>query len=329
MRLTNIRKILFITLSNIGDVVLTLPVLSALRDNFRDADIDVVVGPRPKEIFAKDPRIHKILVYDKHEGIRGKIDFIRELRGRRYDLAIDMRTSLIPFLIGARYRTGLVSLNKNIKKHKKEVHLDKLKPLGIRYREQRNIYIDDKDRQIIGRLLEEKGLKKGDILVGISPATRSPLKQWRRQGFIEVSGALLRNKNLKMVLIGDAAQVDTSREIEKAVNNENLIDLTGEIDLNRLFALIERMHVLLACDSASMHIAADLGVKVVAIFGPTDPREYGPTGKDDIVIRKKLECSPCKKAICNFNHECMEEIKAKEVLEAMKSLLSTIEVGNR
>src|SRR3989338_7102793 len=108
MKHKEIHKILFITLSNIGDVILTLPVLSALKDNFKDADIDVVVGPRPKEIFVKDPRIHRIFVYDKHARIRDKIGFIRKLREERYDLAVDMRDSFIPFLIGARHRPGFI-----------------------------------------------------------------------------------------------------------------------------------------------------------------------------------------------------------------------------
>ena len=86
--------------------------------------------------------------------------------------------------------------------------------------------------------------------------------------------------------------------------------------------MIEKMNVLLTCDSASMHIACEVGTKVVAIFGPTDPEEYGPTGKNDMFIRKKIECSPCKKARCFFNHKCMQEIDAKEVLKAVRKVLS-------
>src|SRR3989338_8608767 len=102
MKLSNIRKILFITLSNIGDTVLTLPVLSALKDNFPNAVIDVVVGPRPEQVFKKDPRVNRVFVYDKHAGLKDKMGFIQKLRAEKYDLAIDMKTSLFPFLIGAK-----------------------------------------------------------------------------------------------------------------------------------------------------------------------------------------------------------------------------------
>ncbi len=313
----DINKILFITLSNIGDVILTLPVLSALKDNFPDAKIDVVIGPRPKEIFSKDPGVNRIFTYDKHASLKEKLDFIKKLKRERYDLAIDMRTSLIPVLIGARNRSSLISINKAAVKHKKSTHLNKLKNLGVEYKERRNIFVDNKDRQAMQRLLEENGVRNGDALIGVSPACRGLLKQWPAQGFIDVISSLLENGKYKIVLIGDSSETSVSKEIKNAIKNKGLIDLTGKTDLNELFALIERTELLLTCDSACMHIASDLGVKVVAIFGPTDAREYGPTGRDDIIIQKKLKCSPCKKAVCRFNHECMKEITAKEVLNKL------------
>lgn len=308
-------KILFITLSNIGDVILTLPVLSALRDTFPGAKIDIVVGPRPKDIFAKVPGINGIFVYDKHACLKEKIDFIKRLRAEKYELAVDMRGSLIPVLINAKRRTRLFSINRA--RHKKLAHLSKLKELGIGHRERQNIYIDNEDREKISKLLEARGVKKHDVVIGVSPSCRSLLKQWHAEGFIEVIKGLLSQGDSKIVLIGDAAQKNISKKITDAITSKNLIDLTGETDLNQLFALIERMQVLLTCDSASLHIACDLGVRVVAIFGPTDPEEYGPTGKNDIVIRKNLKCIPCRKPRCKFNHECMKELKPEQVLAAL------------
>lgn len=321
MRLNNIQKILFITLTNIGDAVLTLPVLSALKQNFPGAKIDVVAGPRPKDIFIKDPRINNIFTYDKHALLKDKIAFITKLRKERYDLAVDMRKSLIPFLIGSIYRTSIFSIETSGARHKKSAHLNKLKPLGITYREERNIYIDENDRVKIDRLLVEFGVNKGDILIGVSPISRSPLKEWHKQGFIEVIDTLLEEGRYKVVLIGDVNEVNSSKEIENSIKHKGLINLTGQTNLNELFALIERLGILLTCDSANLHIACGLGIKVVAIFGPTDHREYGPRGPKDIVIRKNLKCSPCKKAVCRFNHECMSQIKPEEVLEAIKMAL--------
>ncbi len=313
-------KILFITLSNIGDVILTLSVFSALKDSFQKEKIDVVVGPRAKEVFQKDPRVGNLFIYDKHANLKEKIAFIKKIRKKNYDLAVDMRASLIPLLIGARKRTSLILVDKSQPWHKRSVHLSKLKGLGIEYKKRQNIYIDDKDKDEVARLLGEHGIKKDDLLIGVSPTCRSLLKQWPSEGFIEVLKGLLHLGKHKVVLIGEGKKGHISKKIADAVNDKNLIDLTGKTNLNQLFALTERMQVLLTCDSASLHIACDLGVRTVAIFGPTDAREYGPTGKDDIVIKKDLKCAPCRKARCEFNNECMKKINAKEVLDAVKCL---------
>ena len=317
MKLSNVNKILFITLSNIGDVILTLPVLTALKDNFKDAKIDVVVGPRPKQIFEKDPRINRVFIYDKHAKLKDKIKFIKGLRKERYSLAIDMRTSLLPLLAGAKNKSPLFPAAKSGAKHKRLIHMESLMPFGIKYREQKNIYIDGEARKKIENLLKDNGVSGKDILIGINPSSRSPLKQWKKDGFIEVIKKLLKNPGYKIILIGDVNEATLSKEIEKEAASPDLIDLTGKTNLNELFALIEKLNLLLTCDSASMHIASDLGVKVIAIFGPTDPMEYGPRGGKDIVIRKNLECSPCKKAQCRLGtHECMEAITAEEILAA-------------
>lgn len=320
MKLDNIHKILFITLSNIGDVILTLPVLSALKDNFPDSSVDVVVGPRPRDIFVKDPRVRDIFVYDKHAGLGQKLRFIGKLREKKYDLAIDMRSSLIPILVGAKKRTPLILRSKSLIKHKRLEHLDKLKTLSIKYSDKRNIYVDEGDRRTIGALLTENGLRKEDILIGVSPACRSRLKQWHVDGFAEVINKLLEQKKWKIVLIGDKSQTDISKEIKEKVRHQDLIDLTGKTNLNELFALIERLQMLITCDSANLHIASDVKVKTVAIFGPTDSKEYGPTGKNDIVVKKDIKCAPCKKARCDFAHECMIEIVPEEVLDAVYAL---------
>src|SRR3989338_7869369 len=92
-----IKRILVITLSNVGDAVLTLPVIGALKQNFKNASIDVVVGPRAKEIFEIDPRIDKMEVYDKATSLFKKLKFIFRLRRNKYNLAVDLRNSLLGY----------------------------------------------------------------------------------------------------------------------------------------------------------------------------------------------------------------------------------------
>jgi len=319
MKLSNVRKILFITLSNIGDAILTLPVLSALKDNFPEANIDVVVGPRPQEVFKKDPRVSRVFIYYKHTGLKDKINFIKKLKAEKYDLAIDMKTSLLPLLIGAKHRSALLPVARSGIKHKRLIHLESLRPFELIYKQQKNIYIDDEAGKKIEDVLQTSGIKSTDIIIGVCPGSKSHLKQWKKQGFADVIKSILKNPQYKVILIGDIKEAELSKEIADKVKQPGLIDLTGKTSLNELFALTEKFNLLLTGDSASLHVASDLGVKVVAIFGPTNPEEYGPRGEQDIVIRKVLKCSPCRKAQCKFGtHECMTAISAEEVLEAIK-----------
>ncbi|PIP68610.1 MAG: hypothetical protein CO035_01110 [Candidatus Omnitrophica bacterium CG_4_9_14_0_2_um_filter_42_8] len=322
MKLSNVRKILFITLSNIGDVILTLPVLSALKDNFPEAGIDIVVGPRPREVFKKDPRANRVFIYDKYAGFKDKITFIKKLKAEKYDLAIDMKASLLPLLIGAKYRSAIFPIARSGIKHKRLIHLESLRPFGLIYKKQKNIYIDDEARKKIEDILQTSGIKDADIIIGVCPGSKSHLKQWKKQGFASVINSILGNSQYKVILIGDTNEAGISKEIAAAVRQQGVIDLTGKTSLNELFALIEKFNLLLTGDSASLHIASDLGVRVAAIFGPTDPEEYGPRGKEDAVMRKDLKCSPCKKAQCKFGtHECMTAISAEEVLSTIRKVL--------
>jgi ADP-heptose:LPS heptosyltransferase len=280
------------------------------------------VGPRPRDIFAKDKRVHGIFVYDKHARLEEKLGFIRRLRKQKYDMVIDMKNSLMPFLIGARYRTGFFSFGNKKLRHKKLVHLARLKAFGIAYKNQKNIYIDESDRMRVDNLLKGHGVSEHDMLIGISPASKSNLKQWKKEGFVDVIEYILKDGRHKVILIGDVTEEPISQEIAAHIKRQGIIDLTGRTTLGELCALMERLPLLVTGDSAALHIASDLGVKTIAIFGPTDPEEYGPQGPHDIVIRKVLTCSPCKKAQCKFGtHACMTEIGADEVIGAVRKAL--------
>jgi ADP-heptose:LPS heptosyltransferase len=100
-------KILVITLSNFGDVILTTPVIMRLVRKFPEARITVVVGPRAQSVLQRSPDIHKIVVYDKKASLWGKIKFILELRKTKYDWVVDLRNTAIPFLVSCKHRTPL------------------------------------------------------------------------------------------------------------------------------------------------------------------------------------------------------------------------------
>ncbi len=135
-----VSKILFITLSNIGDVILTLPVLDTLRANFTQGKITVMVGPRPAEIFKDNPNINKLIVYDKHSRIREKIKLFKQLQKENFDMVVDLRNSLFGAFLKAKYRTSpLLVIPKSIR-HMKDRHLFRLPKVTKSYQRKFFIY---------------------------------------------------------------------------------------------------------------------------------------------------------------------------------------------
>ncbi len=314
-------KILLITLSNLGDAVLSLPVAETLRKNFNTAKLDVAVGPNASEVFIRDPRINKVYIYRKDSTLREKIKFIRLLRNEKYDLVVDLRNTIIPFLIHPRYQApGPFSRFPKQNLYKKEEHLWKLRPLGLKVSGEFDIYISKEDEEIINKKLCNCGIKPTDILIGIAPGSKSLIKRWKKEGFMEVCRRLTLEDNVQIILIGNENDKPIAKDIRDSIQN-NIIDWTGSTTFGELVSLIKRLKLLISNDSAPMHISVAVGTPVVAIFGPTDPKEYGPRGEQDIIIRKDLKCSPCKKAVCKYNLECMKGISPDEVVKAARKIL--------
>lgn len=316
---SEVKRILFISLSNIGDIILTTPVLTVLRREFPSAVIDVMAGPNGLEIFSGHPSVSNFIVYDKFSALNIKQRLIRTLRKNRYDLIVDLRNSLFPFLIGSRYRTAVGHITPKHAMYKKDEHLAQLKNLGLDVKDaQFSFYVSQKDKVFVEMVLTDMKIKRNFAVV--SPGAKSHIKRWTTEGFAVLCDRIIQDLGLDIVMVGDGEDKKITAEITSFMRNK-AFDLAGKFTLRQLGGLIGMAKVLITNDSAALHIGSALGVKVVALFGPTDPRKYGPNHKGSVVIRKKLACSPCEAAQCKKNHECMKLIGADEVFEATKNCI--------
>ena len=321
---TQIRRILVITLSNIGDIILTTPVIRALSKGFSGSRIDVMVGPNGRDIFDKDPRVFKLVIYDKHISIAEKRRLQLKLRKLKYDLVVDLRNTVFPLLLVPKYMTSPIqSFPKDIV-HKKERYLYRLFPFGIEDLSERSyIYITKEDEDYADDLLKTNAVT--DPVVVVSPGAKSHLKRWTVEGFAEVCDGLIGECRASIVFVGagpDDKEIALSVAGKMKNKHHNFIDKTN---IRQLASLLKRSSLLITNDSAPMHLGCAVGTKVLAIFGPTDPRKYGPTGEFDAVINKKLFCSPCEVAACKYGHECMKLVSADEVLDRAKMMIEGYE----
>ena len=316
-------RILIITLSNIGDVYLTAPVVNAVWKAFPRARLSVLVGVGAKEVFLDDPRLREIIPYDKRASLREKFRWMRSLRKKKFDLVVDLRDSLIPFFIGAPHHTPLFArLPRNVL-HKMDQHLWKLKAMGIPVEgaEVKPLWVRPESEEKIRKCLRGFGIPMGDPFILVSPGSKSDLKRWRASSFSKLSDRLRREKEFPLIFIGEESDKPFVKMVTSFME-EPFHSLVGETSLPDLVALIRASRLLVTNDSASLHIASLLGIPTVAIFGPTDPKKYGPRSEAHRVVRKDLFCSPCEKAECPYHHECMEELPMEEVYQACLKLLT-------
>ncbi len=278
-----------------------------------------MVGPNGEGLFKKHPAVFELIVYNKYTSLKEKRRLIQKLRRVKYDLIIDMRNSLFPFLLGAKYRTSPIQSVPRSVRHKKEQHLSKLNSIGLDIKDAPfYLHVPQEDIDFIEKKM--KGLTPAKPVVAIAPGAKSEIKKWTKKGYAELVRQLIDRLGVQVIMVGDKADKALVRDIISSAR-EGAVDLAGETSLCQLAALLKKSDLLITNDSAPMHIGVAMSTKVLAVFGPTDPRLYGPTGENDRVIKKRLHCAPCEKAQCEFEHECMKEIAAEEVFEAAREML--------
>lgn len=328
-------KILFITLSNIGDCLLTLPALDALRQNIPDARITVISGPRAKDIFRGNPYIENVIVYDKHASVGEQIKLFMRLNRDKFDAVVDLRNTFIYSLLPVRYKTSpILGIPKSIK-HMKDRHLFKvnrlLDKMNIKRRidnQETTLFINNQDKAYIKDILEKNNINFAYKVIIVSAGARSHIKRWTKERFRELLDALAQDYRVKIILVGDKGDAQISEYIIENCSCP-VLDLTGKTTLLQLASLLPAANIVIANDSATLHLASYLNLPIVAIFGPTNEVKYGPWSDNYRVVKKNIICRPCGKAQCRFGMlECMSLIKIEDVLRQVKdmsSLQSTVD----
>ncbi len=317
-------KVLFITLSNIGDAVLTMPALSAVLENFKDAQITLVTSPRAAGLFKDDPRFEKVIVYRKDSSPGKKMALVKMLRAEEFDLLADFKNTMFPFLLYAKRKTPIFKKPPEYIKHIKDRHLWRLRQAApqipaIDYKPM--IWLADKDLADIGSIFSKNSISDKDVLVAVAAGAGSHTKQWMKEGFLSVCERLIKELPVKVILIGDEQDKKIASWIEDKAGRAEILNMCAGTDLKQLAAILKRCALLITNDSGPMHIAWAVQTPVVSIFGPTDYLRYGPQGPSDIIIRKELACSPCQSALCGESGECMSGVSAQEVFEAARGIL--------
>jgi lipopolysaccharide heptosyltransferase II len=158
--------------------------------------------------------------------------------------------------------------------------------------------------------------------LGLCPgAEYGPAKRWLPERFAEAAAKIAAQSSAQWILFGTKNDAAIGEQIA-AATGDHCVNLIGQTTLDQLIAELRRCSVLLTNDTGTMHLAALLGVPVVAIFGSTEPRLTGPLGNGHIVLRHHVECSPCFLRECPIDFRCMNAVSADEVARAVLSMLA-------
>jgi heptosyltransferase-2 len=331
-QIDTVQKILFITLSNLGDGLMTLPAFDHLRRTCREARITVVASPRTKILFEHHPDVDELVVFDKHASLRHKIDLFFRFRRAGYDVVVDLKNTFYRWGVPARFKNPAIVRFPSWAAHEHERHLYKAmvalagKPVTQEDLERENgrrnpSFIEAKDHDEAEGLLRAHGLRKDEPFVLVVPGARSDLKRWASEGYVEVINALKKTYGLRVVLSGQKADELLHRSIKEQAP-EDTIDLCGRTSFGALCALVLRARLVIANDSGAVHVASYLERPVIAIFGPSDEKRYGPWSKEGLVVRKNVLCAPCGRAQCRRQDPvCIRTVRSFDVLLAARLVL--------
>jgi heptosyltransferase-2 len=331
----------------VGDAVMSLPAIRAVRARFPDAYIAVLARPWVAGLYARETSINQVFPYHVRPGFRdfiGKLRVARELRGQNFDCAILLQNALeaaalawlarIPTRIGyARDGRGPLLTNAiplpkagEIPRHQRYYYLELLRRANLieTLPETEAIRLDGAAAAARegARLLENRGIPAP--VIGVSPgAAYGNAKRWLPERFAEAALEIARPLGIPIVLFGSADERELCESVARLIrpSGQAVHNLAGATTLAEFIDLAAACRLFLTNDSGAMHIASALGVPTIAIFGSTDEHATGPTGPLSRVIREPVECSPCLLRECPIDHRCMERIPAGRVVRTSLELL--------
>ena len=304
----SVKNILVISLTNIGDVVLTCPVADILLRDFPSARVTVITGPNAAALLEGNARL-RVVTYNKHMGLLDQVRWFLGLRRTRFDLIVDLRNTALPFLISARGRTWPQIMS--IKGHLRQKHLERL----------RTVHHFSNDHALCAAIVP-KPLADGVLPAGpfvlIAPTAADSAKRWTEDGFAKVAD-FIASKELAVVFTGGAQDRQTIDNIHRHMKNPS-ISLAGQLDLRELAFALSKAAFAIVHDSGAMHIAGYFHVPVIALYGPTDDKQSGPLDHRSVVIRRNDHCPRCLNPQARgVPHQCMAAIQAQDVIDVIQN----------
>ncbi len=328
----------------VGDAVMCLPALRALRLHHPNSHIAILARPWVADLYRREPFADEVILLHAARGARdltGKWATAQSLKSHRFDCAILLQNAfeaaLIAWLARIPVRTGYNRDGRRLLlthpidvpprgRHERFYYLELLTRAGL---------IPDTPHDDVVRLecapqARQAGLQRFHELglaapiIGVSPgAAYGTAKRWIPSHFAQAAVTLAQKLSAQVALFGSPDEADLCQSIADSISASGIQakNLAGQTTLSEYIDLAAACHVYLTNDSGAMHISSALGVPTVAIFGATDHIGTGPAGHRFAIVRQNVDCSPCLLRECPIDHRCMTRVTPDQVVAAALNLL--------
>lgn len=332
------QRILIVLLGAIGDVVRGMNLVRALKDAYPGVHITWLVEPASSSIVRLNPQIDEVIVFERRAGWRGVVNLWRTLRGRRFDLTLDLqrhaKSGLFSWLSRAPRRIGFH--RSDAKEFNWIFNTETISAQGEQLSKVQH-YLCFLDALGVARPVQLSAGLEEVTLEKLAPAWRDQLapdfvgmvlgsswdsKDWPEQGYRGVLEQAHTAGVRQVVLLGDRSKSELASRLERLEAKVQILNLVGKTTLPEVVAVVAAARACLGPDSGPAHISAAVGTPHVTIFGPTSVSRNAPFGSEHLAVSSHVGCAPCKKRVCpGLGKLCMRLITPELVVERLGEAL--------
>jgi heptosyltransferase-2 len=335
---TGLNRILIRGPNWVGDSVLAIPTMKAVRTQLPQAEITLLVRPWVAGLFTSAPFIDRVWSEPRPSNLREWSRIAGAIRRNAFDLALllpnSFESALMMFLGRIPQRVGYKTdsrgwlLTTGIppaqgSQHQVDYYLDLARAiLGSFEKPSIQIHATSEERANARKVLKAEGVPENAPFLVLNPgAAYGSAKRWHEDRFARTATTLAREKGLHVAIIGSVMERPIGEAVRAQMNGKAAV-LSGKTSLETLIGVLAESSLMITNDSGPMHIAAALGVPTVAVFGATDETVTGPCGARTRIVKHAVECSPCMLRECPIDHRCMTGVEPGDVCRAARELMN-------